>query len=968
MIRAAKPRPMFLLSSLLVAMSATAGIDLHVADQKDGLPETDDPRGPVYVHAVAYKYSTGFLSMSAGNGFAGRQYAWASRTPSAKIATTPNGCAGAKADPILTSTGTKVETYPLFSLPGEMGLSYVLYYQGGGWTDNLTYSLDPNCNANPPDNGICKQTTLYRPDGSTLIFNGGPTATAYAGRTGVATLTRDTTSGNYTLHDEDATTEVYSSSGILLTIKDASGVGWTFSHSGQTVTVTHTSGQSFTKAYTANGETLTDPGGNTYTLLGYSGAGGSIASITYPGTPATVISFKYLQLPSPPYGSRLSEVDYNGVPYGYTTYDMRANLSGPNFPNPFYGWATGTYSADGSGLFTIAYNATNASLQNLSETDTNALGHQSTTSFDSNGNITQISDNAVQTCGATISGRTYDSNQHLAAEVDNNGNTRSYTYAANGQLQTETEAYGTPIARTTDYVWDPNIQLNRLLSVTVEGWRKTVYSYNAQNRLASTSVTNLTHTGTSNETLTTTNTYSLYGNGMVQAMTVTRPTGNGDVYAYDTRGNLTSVTDGLGLSTTYSSYNGLGQPGHIVGANGDVTDITYDARGRVIRKTSYPNGAAASWTYTYDGFGRLASETDPDGQVTSYTRDAEMRLTSKTHNDKDGTSTESFSYDANGDVISHTVARGSVIGLSETFHYDALGRLYQRVGQNGQLLVYAYDGNGNGLSVTNALGHAVSYQYDALNRAIKKTESDPGVAPAIPGAAPTINTPTTSTTGSYTVSWNSITGATSYVLQEQINGGGWTTLQSSGAISWPASSQSSGTYSYQVQACNASGCSAWSAPGTTTVSNANPSLNPIGLNGKTYTGTNALTQGSGNEAIGFDIANGNAWEVFTSKVGNPHVVVGTGPTPAGAVSVQLTWVDGGVPAGESDALGSVTNPAASPVPLSSNPSSQYLTGTFNFNSANRGHLYTLHVDFFNASGTDISTSSCVLDGEVQGNQ
>jgi YD repeat-containing protein len=282
----------------------------------------------------------------------------------------------------------------------------------------------------------------------------------------------------------------------------------------------------------------------------------------------------------------------------------------------------------------------------------------------------------------------------------------------------------------------------------VRGWKKTAYTYNANQRLASVAVTNLSSAGVANETLTTTYDYRLYGNGMVQTMTVSRPTPGGissDTYAYDARGNLTSVTNALGQATTYGNYNALGQPGHIVGPNGDVTDITYDARGRVASKTTYPNNTSATWTYAYDGFGLLYTQSSPDGQVTTWNRDpVTMRVNTITRNDKDGPSTESFVYNANGDVLEHKVSRGDSIGLRETYHYDALGRVYQKVGQNGQLLSYTYDGNGNVLSVTNAAGHKVSYTYDALDRVAKKVESDTPPPPAVPSVAPTLSAPANS--------------------------------------------------------------------------------------------------------------------------------------------------------------------------------------------------------------------------------
>ncbi len=148
--------------------------------------------------------------------------------------------------PFLPQTGTKVETYPVFALPGEMGLKYVLYYNTSSspahWTSNLQFWLDTDC-SNDPNNqtGRCNHITAYRPDGSTLIFSGGVETfdNGQSVTNPVATLSKDPTSGNYTLHDEDATTEVYSSTGGILSIKDASGIGWTITGSGSTMIVTH---------------------------------------------------------------------------------------------------------------------------------------------------------------------------------------------------------------------------------------------------------------------------------------------------------------------------------------------------------------------------------------------------------------------------------------------------------------------------------------------------------------------------------------------------------------------------------------------------------------------------------------------------------------------------------------------------------------------------------------------------------
>jgi hypothetical protein len=77
------------------------------------------------------------------------------------------------------------------------------------------------------------------------------------------------------------------------------------------------------------------------------------------------------------------------------------------------------------------------------------------------------------------------------------------------------------------------------------------------------------------------------------------------------------------------------------------------------------------------------------------------------------------------------------------------------------------------------------------------------------------------------VSWSSVSSATSYTLQEQVNGGSWGTVQASNANSWSASGRGNGSYGYQVQACDAGGCGPWSAVSTISVLLAPPA--PTGV-------------------------------------------------------------------------------------------------------------------------------------------
>lgn len=654
---------------------------------------------------------------------------------------TKKGTSGDTAgDPIEISTQSKIDSITLFAQPGEGGLSYSLNYTSpNGWYDNLGFRLVLNCGNPMPDSGsTCGYVKYYRGDSSIISFTGQAGTVGNYPETdggGLATLTQNS-DYTYTLHDEDGSTKTFDASGRITSIVNSQGIAWAITNDtvGRPTKVTSSNGTSFTIARQStqvNGTTIwnvtvTDPAGNVY-KYSYTPLSPKLFllnpmqlnSLTLPGSPATTITWKYVS------GSFLvSEMDYNGTPYSYATYN---SPSASFFPDG----ATGERLADGTGANSIVYSGFSYTGHSMTATLTNPLGHTTVKQYywAGEGNpflLTSNSESAVADCGATLSTIAYDSNGYLSKTVDADGNTHTYSYAANGQLQSETEAYGTAVARTTKYGWDPNAQLNRLTSVTVTGYSKTGYIYNPQNRIASVTRTNLTGIGNANQALTTSYAYTLYGNGMVETMTVTQPSPGGldhTAYAYDTHGNLTSVTDGLGHATTYSGYNGLGEVGKIVGPNGDETDYTYDARGWVASKTTHPNGTTATWTYGYDGFGLLAKVSAPDGEVTTWSRDAEQRVKTITHNDKDGTSTESFTYDANNDVISDVIARGSDVGKSTSYVYDALGRIYQVKGSNGQALTYAYDGNGNVLSVTDAMNHKTRYAYDALNRVIGVTDA-----------------------------------------------------------------------------------------------------------------------------------------------------------------------------------------------------------------------------------------------------
>ena len=129
-----------------------------------------------------------------------------------------------------------------------------------------------------------------------------------------------------------------------------------------------------------------------------------------------------------------------------------------------------------------------------------------------------------------------------------------------------------------------------------------------------------------------------------------------------------------------------------------------------------------------------------------------------------------------------------------------------------------YSGTATSRAVTETTSGSYAYRVKACNASGcsgYKTSAD--VSVTIPPAAPVLTAPSTNSSGSYSVSWGEVNEATSYTLQEQINGGSWTTIQSSGATSRAISGKANGTYGYHVRGCNGSVCGAWSAVENVTV-------------------------------------------------------------------------------------------------------------------------------------------------------
>lgn len=190
--------------------------------------------------------------------------------------------------------------------------------------------------------------------------------------------------------------------------------------------------------------------------------------------------------------------------------------------------------------------------------------------------------------------------------------------------------------------------------------------------------------------------------------------GNETGLFYDDRGNLTSVTDPLGHTTSMTfnadgTLDTLKRPrgefsfDYVYGASGALDELTMtDPLGRVTRKV-------------FDAVGRLAEVITADGKSTAFSRDTLDRLTAVTY--ADGSRVE-LAYDGNGNLVELVDGTGT-----SRFKIDHRGRRIEDHSPDGASVTYAYDGVGNLTSKTDARG-TTTFGYDPVDRLVSLVQPD----------------------------------------------------------------------------------------------------------------------------------------------------------------------------------------------------------------------------------------------------
>lgn len=348
-------------------------------------------------------------------------------------------------------------------------------------------------------------------------------------------------------------------------------------------------------------------------------------------------------------------------------------------------------------------------------------------SYDSNGNVAQVTDGKGNTTHYL-----YDAQGNRIYEVDASWHAISRTFNAQNQVLTQTTYTTTASAttlqpttglQTTRYVYDDGstgtlgTSTHLRFVITPDGG-VTQNIYNAAGQLASViqyvgSVAPVSSLGA----------YAAPTEAQmmnwVGALTTLGQTTRTD-YAYDFRGNLQSKTQ----YATVNSSTGTG----VADGTQSTTYYIYDQAGNLLKSydprystASQADQAAGHYVtqYIYDGLNRVTATADGLGNVTQISYQLVNQSNATVVTRADGSSTVTI-YDAAGHVTASYVRDASSnIVTGTTYQYDGIGQLRASSDLAGQTTYFIYDEAGRKVGTLDPTGALTEYCYDAAGKVIE---------------------------------------------------------------------------------------------------------------------------------------------------------------------------------------------------------------------------------------------------------
>ncbi|MFC5802176.1 RHS repeat-associated core domain-containing protein [Streptomyces formicae] len=361
------------------------------------------------------------------------------------------------------------------------------------------------------------------------------------------------------------------------------------------------------------------------------------------------------------------------------------------------------------------------------------------------GDITQVT-----TPGGRWVSFTYDANHRVTQARDNTGRTTGYTYDTAGRLETVTD----PAGKASRYTYDGTS--NRIATATdARGITYMTNTFHADGRVKEQTLT---------EGQKYTFEYTQNGSGQVTSATVTQPGGSVRRVEFDTDGYGVKDTEAYGTSLARATTYQRGGTDHridaVVDPYGRRTKLTYNANGHITSTTELegtpqarPSGTVAfdgsfdqptritdplgnPTTLTYDTDGNLDTVTDPENRVTKLDFLSDGQIQKLT--DAADAVTE-YAY-RNGGLVSVKDAEGRTsgqfldaagrptlltdeAGAATTVTYDKLNQTRSVTDPLGHAISFGYDDNGNLTTLTDARNNATTWTYDQADR--PKTATDP---------------------------------------------------------------------------------------------------------------------------------------------------------------------------------------------------------------------------------------------------
>jgi YD repeat-containing protein len=559
-------------------------------------------------------------------------------------------------------------------------------YVGCFWTAGI---LDVDAHPQPDGHSVA----LVLPDGSINLcqWGGGTTWTCPPG----SDLSYNGTSA-VELHSQ--TTYTFNTSGQISTIKDRNGHTITVNYGGgvgtQATSITDTEGRTTSLTYSGGYlSKITDPAGRTVSFGYFSGyAELETIAVADPSDPTGTATTSFASLGFSGDTFDVKTPAGREIRYGEGSMDRINNITQVTNTTTGAGDETSLDSYDNDGKVVI----------------TNPDGNASTYSINSTGNeITNV--------------------------VDPLGHTEASTYNGSSDPQTYTNG----LTQITNLTWDTNNNLNQITAPPTASGQTAVTTYNAFNTPTSGggAVTGGAFLSSSSEDPQgncSAFSYDAAGNqtATYSGLTPTSGTTNCDGRTSNPSGPApTAVTDAYQGDGATTCGGKTGELCTTTSGAGNVTNYAYDTLGELTSVTQ-PGGSCVAGsrtrctTITYDSLSRPATVTDGKGQKTTYSYDKFDRITQILYNGTTTCSTSAgtciqYSYDADGNVLTRVDKTGTT-----TFTYDTLGRLVKEAlpsgadacsGSSPAGITFTYDAASNLTQYCDA-GGAVNYAYDAANR------------------------------------------------------------------------------------------------------------------------------------------------------------------------------------------------------------------------------------------------------------